>query len=285
MVPEQKQDACIHVDLDGASAIYAAHNWGRHGCEDRLFETGFLNLLRFFQTAGIHATFFAIAEDLEDGMKRELIREAILRGHEIASHSLTHRLLSTLSRDEKRKEVFESRARLESVLGVAIQGFRAPGFDIDRETLEMIDEAGYRYDSSLFPTKKFARKVEVTDVSISPQVVIPNRRLIELPLPKHNPLPVPFHICYSLVLGAGYFRFGLRRFRQTGAPMVLLFHLTDMADPLGGLHNRSWKEKFFTLSFLRVQEKIFRCKEMVDAVQESYRFVKTEQLLQAVHVE
>ena len=271
--------AVIHLDLDGASAIYSVHGWRYPLDRDLLFESGLSNALGFLDRAGLKATLFVIAEDLKDASKHELLQDAARRGHEIASHSLTHRKLSALSRDEKRREIFESRDLISRKLGVAVQGFRAPEFDIDKESLELIDAANYSYDASVFPNSKFAQKLGVNELSESPFHPLERRSLWELPLPSHAPLPLPFHPCYSLVLGTWYFRAGLRRFRNIGAPLILLCHLTDFADPLPKnlLPNRM--ARLFTLSHISGERKRQRCEQMIELVSREYEFVETNTLL------
>jgi len=272
--------AAIHLDLDGAAHIFRAHGWTYGGHDDPLFETGLWRALELFEAMKVRATLFAIAEDLDDPRKRELLQEAVRRGHEVASHSLTHRKLTTLTRDEKRREVFESLERIATELGVGVQGFRAPGFEIDQETLELVDLAGYRYDSSLFPGAASARKLEVTEGSKSPYRPLKNRRLMELPMPGYDLLPFPFHPSYSLVLGTWYFRLGLRRFRRGAAPLVMLFHLTDFADPLPPDRLPGWKARLFTLSYMKGAPKRRRCAEMLNLLQNHYRIVDSTELLE-----
>jgi hypothetical protein len=273
------QRAVIHLDLDGAAAIYRVHGWPYDADYDSLFETGLRRALDFFDSVKVRATLFVIAEDLGDSRKRELIEKAVKRGHEIASHSLTHRKLTTLDRDEKRREIFESRERIIAKLGVDVRGFRAPEFDIDHESFDLIDAAGYAYDSSLFADTKSGRKIGVAKLSASPHQPLENRRLVELPLPMYAPLPVPFHPCYSLVLGTWYFRLGMRRFQQTGSPLVLLFHLTDFSDPLPNDQLPNWQARFYTLSHISRTEKWRRCKQMLELVRHNYQIVDTSCLL------
>lgn len=273
--------ATVHLDLDGTAQIFSAHGWEWKFPTDSIFNTGLPRALDVFERAGIHATLFVIAEELRDPRKRELLRDAVARGHAIASHSLTHRKLTALAHDEKRREIFESREQIAAALGMVAPGFRAPGFDIDRETFELLDDAGYAYDSSVFPTAAFARRLGVGRVADSPHPPLSNRRLLELPLPAYRPLPTPFHPSYSLVLGMWYFRIGMRRFRRTGAPLVLLFHLTDFADPLPRAQLPGWPAAFFTLSYLSRERKIRRCQQMLDHVRRHYAVVSTESLLDA----
>ncbi|MGH9769014.1 MAG: polysaccharide deacetylase family protein [Blastocatellia bacterium] len=271
--------ASIHVDLDGGKHIFRAHGWDYPAQDDPLFETGLRRALDFCERAGTRATLFVIVEDLENPRKRELLQEAARRGHEIASHSLTHRKLTALSRDEKRREIFESRERLMRELGVEARGFRAPGFAMDRESFELIDEAGYAYDSSLFPSAGFARRLEVNQLSEKPHRPLADRRLVELPMPAYRPLPFPFHPCYSLVMGVWYFRLGLRRFRRVGAPLTLLFHLTDFADPVPEDYLPNPLAKIYTLSHLSGETKLRRCERMLEMVRREYQLVSAAQLL------
>jgi len=273
--------ATVHLDLDGTAQICSAHGWEWKGSTDAIFDTGLPSALDFFEQAGIHATLFVIAGELRDPRKRELLRDAVARGHEIASHSLTHRKLTTLGRDEKRREIFESREQIAASLGAEARGFRAPGFDIDRESFELLDDAGYAYDSSVFPTAPFARRLGVGRLADAPHPPLSDRRLLELPLPAYRPLPTPFHPSYSLVLGMWYFRIGMHRFRRTGAPLVLLFHLTDFADPLPRAQLPGWPAVFFTLSYLSRERKIRRCQQMLDGVRRHYEVVSTTDLLDA----
>ena len=274
-----RPSAVVHLDADGASAIFAAHGWRYLVAADPLFQSGLLNFLDWFDQLGIRATVFVIAQDLDDPSKRELLEEVVRRGHQIGSHSLTHRKLTALAREEKRREIYESRERLAAHLGVDVHGFRAPGFAMDRETLELIDAAGYRYDSSVFPTRKFARRLKLTQLEKWPHLPLEDCGLVELPLPSHQPLPVPFHPSYSLVLGLWYFRVGLASFQQSRAPLVLLFHLTDLADPLPKHQLPVWKAKLYTLSHLNVETKRRRCEEMLALVRQKYDVLDTMQLL------
>jgi hypothetical protein len=90
---------------------------------------------------------------------------------------------------------------------------------------------------------------------------------------------MPFHPSYSLVLGSGYFRLGLRRFHATGAPLVLLFHLTDFAAPLGHEWLRGWRSRLFTLSHLDQERKRRACERMLAEVAQRYRLGDTEAVL------
>lgn len=269
----EKPRAVIHVDLDGARHIYRAHGWSFSSADDSLFASGLVRVLDFLEAAGLRATLFVIAEDLADPTKRELLQIAAGRGHQLASHSHSHRRLPGLPRAEKWREIWESRERIQAVLGVEVPGFRAPGFGIDQESLELIAEAGYVYDASLFSNGR---------EGVAGLRPVDSAALVEVPLPRSAGLPFPFHPSYSLVLGMWYFRWGLRRFRETGAPLVLLFHLTDLADPLPVERLIGWRSRIYTLSHLSAETKRRRCQAMLDLVSRHYTLIETRELLRSV---
>jgi peptidoglycan/xylan/chitin deacetylase (PgdA/CDA1 family) len=279
MSGDARPPAVMHVDLDGARAIYAVHGWPAGFDGDPLFETGLRNALDFFERHEITATLFVIAQDLDDPAKRALIDEAVGRGHEIGSHSTTHRRLTELSPDERRTEIAGSRRLLQGALGVPVRGFRAPEFDLDADCLRLVEEAGYAFDASLFPNAAFERRMGGRRPAVGPHRPHADGPLVELTMPSHAPLPFPFHPSYSLVLGRWYFRLGLGRYRRTGAPLVLLFHLTDFADPVPDRFLLGWRSRLFTLSHLGAAAKRERCARMLELVARHYELMSTAALL------
>ena len=278
---ERVPKAVIHVDLDGASHIYRYHGWKYDENSDPIFSSGMNHLLEFLDRNDLKATLFTIASDIEDGSKLELLQEAVRRGHEIASHSLTHARFDDLSMEEKRAEVAESRDKIEAGLNVTVNGFRTPNYQIDRDTLELLDDCGYQYDSSVFPMPAFAKKIGVPTVHTYPYPPMFERNLLEFPLPAYKPAPYPFNPNYSLVLGDWYFRNGLKRFVKTGSPLITLFHLTDFSDPMPKQHLNGLSSRLFTLSHLNSERKIARCQAMVDMVKTHFDVTDTRTLLES----
>ena len=271
--------AVVHVDLDGATEIYRAHGWSYPYADDPVFESGLRNTLNLLSANGIRATMFTVAGSLDDSRKRELIQEAARRGHEIASHSLTHRMMLNLTRSDKCAEIAGSRDKLEAALGVTIRGFRAPGYLLDREGLELLAQYGYEYDSSAFPTPAFAQRLRTSVERLTAvHEPLPGSRLLELPLPDHRPSPVPFTPSYSLLLGERYFRWGLERAAKTRRPFVMLFHLIDLADPVPR-ERHSGMSRLFTLSYLSARQKMARCQTMLDLVKSRFALSSTNELL------
>jgi polysaccharide deacetylase family protein (PEP-CTERM system associated) len=94
----------------------------------------------------IRATFFVlgwIADRLPG-----LVREIQARGHEVASHGYDHIMCREQSIKDLKDDLVQSKKLLEDITGAEIDGYRAPGFSINRDVLRLIEETGYLYDSS-----------------------------------------------------------------------------------------------------------------------------------------
>jgi polysaccharide deacetylase family protein (PEP-CTERM system associated) len=94
----------------------------------------------------IQATFFVLGW-IGDKLPH-LIREIHSRGHEVASHGYNHKLCSQLSDAEFKKDLIDSKKKLEDIIGSPIDGYRAPNFSISAAILKLIEDSGYLYDSS-----------------------------------------------------------------------------------------------------------------------------------------
>jgi polysaccharide deacetylase family protein (PEP-CTERM system associated) len=103
----------------------------------------------------IRATFFVlgwIARKLPD-----LIREIHERGHEVASHGNNHHLCTVESAESLQKDLTDSKALLEDIIGSRVRGYRAPSFSVTSDIVKIIQDAGYQYDSSYNSFDKHGR--------------------------------------------------------------------------------------------------------------------------------
>jgi polysaccharide deacetylase family protein (PEP-CTERM system associated) len=109
-------------------------------------------LLDILDRDRVRATFFVLGWVAE--RHPSLVREIASLGHEIACHGYGHRMIQHLTRQEFELDVTRAKRALEDATGRAVLGYRAPTFSIMRETLwslDVLSEAGFRYDSSIFP--------------------------------------------------------------------------------------------------------------------------------------
>jgi len=77
-----------------------------------------------------------------------LVREIQKRGHEVASHGFNHNLCNKESSHNLKQDLLDSKKLLEDIISAPVLGFRAPSFSISDDTLKVIEECGYLYDSS-----------------------------------------------------------------------------------------------------------------------------------------
>ncbi len=272
--------AVIHVDLDGLTEVAGAWGWDVPAGPDLLFESGLRAALDMFAKNNVRATLFAVANSLDDPAKRSLIEEAVTAGHEIGSHTLSHPNLLTLTRAQKAHELGESRRILSRELKVEVDGFRAPGYRIDREGLEVLADTGYKWDSSGFPTPLFAERYGVSIEALErPTLHFDGLGLGELSLPDHRPSPVPFNPSYAILLGMPFFRWGVRRVARRGLPLVLLFHLIDFAAPLPRGSVPGLRGRVYTLSTHRQRTKLARCQTVIDELRRGFDICSTRELL------
>jgi polysaccharide deacetylase family protein (PEP-CTERM system associated) len=134
------------LELEGG---YSRDDWS--GLESRV-ERNTDALLSLFAEAGTTATCFVVGWVAERHPK--LVRRIADAGHEIASHSFWHEVVNRHSRASLAEDLARSKRVLEDLSGRPVMGFRAPGGSITHATawaLDVIAEAGFRYDSSLNP--------------------------------------------------------------------------------------------------------------------------------------
>jgi peptidoglycan/xylan/chitin deacetylase (PgdA/CDA1 family) len=85
-------------------------------------------------------------------MTSEEIRRIAACGMEIGAHTVRHPILCSLSPEEARTEIADSRRSLETLIGKPVRGFAypngRPGVDYGPEHVSMVREAGYSYGVS-----------------------------------------------------------------------------------------------------------------------------------------
>jgi len=112
-------------------------------------------LLGCLDRHGVQATFFVLGWLAEH--RPAVVRAIAEAGHEIASHGFRHERVTSLSPQAFREDVHSSKEALENLTGASVLGYRAPSFSIIpgfEWAFDVLIEAGYRYDSSLFPIRR-----------------------------------------------------------------------------------------------------------------------------------
>ncbi|HZI73923.1 MAG TPA: polysaccharide deacetylase family protein, partial [Gemmatimonadales bacterium] len=126
-------------------------------------------ILELLHAHGAHATFFVLGWIAE--RQPGLIRQIAEEGHEIASHGYGHDLVYTLSQTEFRADVERGKKLLEDATGQRVIGYRAPSFSITDWAVGILQELGFEYDSSLFPTVAHDRYGRLSGVDAGQPIV------------------------------------------------------------------------------------------------------------------
>lgn len=80
---------------------------------------------------------------LDDWLSDAQIKALHDAGHTIASHTVSHGLLSEMSEEQVRWELVESKRRLEAIIGAEVRHFCIPRAGGNRRIVRQIGEAGY----------------------------------------------------------------------------------------------------------------------------------------------
>jgi peptidoglycan/xylan/chitin deacetylase (PgdA/CDA1 family) len=147
----------VSVDLDSVECYWRIHALpgtpparARHAILRRCLP----RFAELFARHGARATFFVVARDLEeDAEGRGLLAQLARDGHELASHTYSHPYdLVRLPKATIADEIDRAHALIGACSGAAPCGFRAPGYDVSGELIDLLRARHYRYDSSAFPS-------------------------------------------------------------------------------------------------------------------------------------
>ncbi|MCC2955061.1 DUF3473 domain-containing protein [Massilia sp. IC2-477] len=124
-------------------------SWPSRECR---VEANMERILAIYERHGVKATFFTLGWIAE--RYPAMVKRIVAAGHELASHGYGHLRASDQTRAQFDNDIRSSKALLEDIGGQAVLGYRAPSFSIGHANLwalEALQEAGYRYSSSIYP--------------------------------------------------------------------------------------------------------------------------------------
>jgi hypothetical protein len=143
--------AGLSVDVDSVASHLEGYGFERPRDPGEAYDLAVPRALDLFDRIGARATFFLIAREAERWP--DVVRDIVRRGHEVASHSLTHTVpFSGRGVRAVREEVSESKRILDDISGSAVVGFRAPSWEGSAAVRRELSASGYEYDASAFPS-------------------------------------------------------------------------------------------------------------------------------------
>jgi polysaccharide deacetylase family protein (PEP-CTERM system associated) len=168
-----------HFQANAFDRVVSREDWDR---QPSRVEGNTERLLDLLGRTGARATCFVLGWVAE--RHPALVRRIAAEGHEVASHGWWHRRIGSLTAQELRQEVRDSKRILEDLTGTPVVGFRAPSFSITpgREwAFDVLLEEGYTYDSSLFPIRRPDYGYPASPV-VPHEIRRPSGVLLEIPM-------------------------------------------------------------------------------------------------------
>ena len=108
---------------------------------------GVERILRLLDRERVPATFFVTGHTADT--YPDAVRAIARAGHEIGHHGYLHENPTSLTREQERDVLERGFAALERAAKVRPIGYRSPAWDNSPHTIELLLEAGFRYESSL----------------------------------------------------------------------------------------------------------------------------------------
>ena len=151
--PDGAACACVlSFDVDAESAILAVDRKYAQRASTMSHQAygpkvGVPRLLRVLERAGVHATFFV--PGFTARRYPDTVRAIAAAGHEVGWHNDLHEPPYTLSEEEEHAILERGAEVLEPLTGERPSGFRAPWWELNPRTPELLASTGFEYDSSL----------------------------------------------------------------------------------------------------------------------------------------
>jgi polysaccharide deacetylase family protein (PEP-CTERM system associated) len=235
-------------------------------------------LLDLFDQHSVKATFFVLGWVAE--RTPGLVREIAARGHEVACHGYSHQLVYNQSPGIFREETIRSKTLLEDIIQAPVIGYRAASYSITGRSLwalDIIADAGFEYDSSIFPVRH--DRYGIPDASVYPhRMKTPNGSwLVEFPLSTARIFGFRLPVA-----GGGYFRLypyrltraGLERINSVeNKPFIFYLHPWEIDHEQPRI-KASWLSRF------RHYNNLGRCESRLRKLMTDFSFTTARSVLQ-----
>jgi len=246
-----------NISVDFESLYHYSETLGlNHPDRDRDYERIVDRFLDLFAELDVRATFFMVGDDIRSKkLAPDVLKRMVAAGHELANHTMTHpHNLSRLPRARKEEEIVATARLIEGITGQRVVGFRAPCLDVDEEIVEILEQHGYWYESSVLPfylkqAHAFAigliargrfRSTGAWQNSFAPGIPYAPARgklhrrgartITEVPIATVPILRVPFYSTIHFALGKASFDASYALVRRGRSQFTYELHSIDLAD-------------------------------------------------------
>ena len=261
----------VHVDCDNSWVYENELGIKSNYDQNYIYDVALRRLLDLFNHYEIKATFFIIAKDLTLNSCVQFCKEAMVQGHLIGNHSLSHPPnYGKLNFEERKFEILSGHNQIYEKLNYQCKSFRAPGYGVQDEDLLLLAKMGYTYDSSSLPgcttliiklltlhSKEYRKKSlnvwqNFLATTKTKKYQFNNSLSVwRVPVGVMPILRLPIHTSFLFLLGKYYLRIGKFFLKFSNNPTVILFHGLDLSDQATGgkksivpAFNTSYKKRF-----------------------------------------
>ena len=305
MTAKPRRWCSVSLDLDNKWSYLKTHGepkWQELPSYLQLVVPRVLDLL---DDLGMKITFFIVGQDAAQPNDAQVLHSIAEAGHEIGNHSFHHEpWLHRYSPEQLHEELGKAENAIAEATGQSTCGFRGPGFSVSPTLLRVLDERGYRYDASTFPTflGPIARAYYFFTAKLTPEQreerkllfgspwagfwplrpfvwkELPSQ-LLEIPVTTMPVFKVPIHLSYVLYLAGyskllawAYFRASMALCRLFRVRPSLLLHPLDF---LGGDDEPDLD--FFPAMQMTGEEKVAICRRVLGWFANNYEVLTMEE--------
>jgi len=252
--------AVVSIDVDTLASIYKGTGcYHKGGYTYAELEIGIQNIIQFFKKYECPVTLFMVGTDFQHPQNIQPVQDLLSAGHEIGNHSMHHEQgFRFLSSQQKHAEIVDMDEICREKVGIKPVGFRAPGWNIADDTLPILKELEYRYDSSVFPTffmpvlksshwfsMRAKSRLDRSTMGQNSYMIAPlmpyrtsavtlGRRgengIVEFPITVSPLIRFPFTATFYLLFGERIYSGILNELIRQNLPIHFQFHLSDFVD-------------------------------------------------------
>ena len=290
--------ASISLDLDNKWAYLKTQGCANWSSFPSYLDKAVPRILDQLRTLDQLITFFVVGKDAEQKENQNAMVAIARAGHEMANHSYMHEpWLHLYSQDQLNDEFDRTEDAIGAVFGRRPLGFRGPGFSSSPEVRQLLQDRGYLYEASKFPTvlgpvarTYFMMKSQLSPEekkkrsglygsfsdafgSLNPYPIAEG--LMEIPVTTMPLLRLPVHMSYLLFLAQYseglakmYWNTTLTLCRIRGVMPSMLLHPTDFLDI-----NDVPEMSFFPGIRIPAERKMGLVRHVIESLQRHYHTV------------
>jgi peptidoglycan/xylan/chitin deacetylase (PgdA/CDA1 family) len=184
-LPEGKKIAVnLGVDFDAQCIWLGSFNYltpsfmsrGQFGAE-----VGVPRLLDLFERKGITTSFYIPGHTVDTFP--EISRKIMDAGHEIGHHGYYHENPAAIKKDTEKRLMDLAFASYKKHFGIRPTGYRAPYWEFSESTLDLVEDAGFLYDSSMMARDLTPYRIQRWQINWEKaNVAGPASKVLEIPI-------------------------------------------------------------------------------------------------------